>query len=139
MREIKFRGKKVDTGEWVTGSLAMIDSRSQKIGSNSGQMFICDVQHSWQKTENGLMIGYWIEVLPETVGQYIGVDTNGKDVYEGDVSKCGYIIIWNENKSLFAEHYQQRLAGEFSISSYPMDLKNVEIIGNIHDNPELLK
>lgn len=111
MREIKFRGKRVDNGEWVYGSLI------QRIGYTE----IFDDVFTWV-------------IVPETIGQYTGLkDKNDTEIYEGDVVRAGgsitevsffrgcfYTVIHNSN---------YRLSG----------WKTLEVIGNIHDNPELLK
>ena len=84
-REIKFRGQRIDNGEFIYGSLSMVDTRTQRIGKNYGQMFICNVQTGWQNTENGKLVGYWTEVLPETVGQFTGMyDVDHNEIYESD-------------------------------------------------------
>ena len=119
MREIIFRGKRIDNGEWVEGCL-FVDDKGEK---------------------HEILVGYvnyriaW-EVNPETVRQYTGLtDKNGKKIFEGDIVKFGdilfYIIFVGGCFRLCRNH------------QYSYTLHNLydalEIIGNIHDNPELLK
>ena len=72
MRQIKFRGKRLDNGEWVYGDLIHIDDSDIGI--------VTDYDH-WQGCR----------VDPETVGQFVGItDEHGKEVYEGDVLEANY-------------------------------------------------
>lgn len=78
-----------------------------------------------------------------TLGQFIGFNDGGFPVYEGDITntptRTKYVISWNQEKCLFAQHFKNTFLCEFTLSSYPIELDRIEIIGNIHDNPELLK
>lgn len=124
MREILFRGKRLDTGEWVEGDL-------------------------WQVPYGGVLIVppgciSGLEVDPATVGQFTGLHANGKRVFEGDVVKY-YDIIVKENLTSRIEWDEDCfVAHEVGGFSAPMlshiSLEDwVEVIGNIHDNPELLE
>ena len=118
MREIKFRGK--DYGnDWQYG---------------------CLVREVWGQYKN-LMIKKdkreWA-VLEDTVGQYTGLkDKNGTEIYEGDILNCGdkrirYVVKWIDTG---------RSARQINNTSYIglIAWKNkLEVMGNIHDNPELL-
>lgn len=137
MREILFRGKRIDNGEWVEGSLV---HRTQFYGDPDDCYFIlydgefhCDYYGS-------------AEVDFKTVGQYTGLtDKNGKKIFEGDIVDC-----WSEGVNAQGT-VQQRRDGLWII--YPAWQKHimwglcpneyshtaVEVIGNIHDNPELIK
>ena len=126
MREIKFRGKRVDNGEWVYGDL-----------------------HHGFITDNGYINGR--EIRPETVGQFTGLkDKNGVEIYEGDiVTACWYdyeepnhdmtgIVEFTEGwMSYWIADYDQK---EFSeLNGQGHDRWTIEVIDNIYDNPELME
>lgn len=127
MREILFRGKRTNGGEWVEGvyfppANILISYQHELIDGVNTFMDFC--------------------VIPETVGQYTGLtDENGKKIFEGDI-----MPVWeNGEKYLYKVVY----CGDcFMLAmldseqgSYPLSIKHniSEVIGNITDNPELLK
>ena len=128
MREILFRGKRVDNGEWIEGDL--IQSRDKT--------YIHPKANSFRVSETGLSkLIVLREVYPETVGQYTGLtDKNGKKIFEGDIirsnSERGYIEYYPNDCAfdVVDDHGFYWLISEMS---------NIEVIGNIHDNPELLE
>ena len=139
MREILFRGKRVNNGEWVEGGIC---------DYNNG-VSIFAINHCFNTHyEPPYNVLDEIEVMPETVGQYTGLtDKNGKKIFEGDIVKfiedkrycygyyydIGYIFYKNENAKFI---YQP----SYTLNGYPIDNTcTYEIIGNIYDNPELLK
>lgn len=129
MREILFRGKRLDDCAWVFGYYI------GPVGIDNSHE-ICDIDDS---------TGTRSDVDPKTVGQYTGLkDKNGTKIFEGDIVDC-----WSEGVNAKGT-VQQRKDGLWII--YPNWQKTimwglcpdeychttVEVIGNIHDNPELL-
>lgn len=138
MREIKFRGKRESNGEWVYGDLRQ---------ENSGRKVIMTNLSTWGDNPDDVEpYGEYITVDPNTVGQFTGLlDKNGREIYEGDILLLGsnktpykYEVGWNNVISSFCIRllYEKRFGvkplGEWLFTE-PMN-----VIGNIHDNPELL-
>jgi uncharacterized phage protein (TIGR01671 family) len=130
MREIKFRGKRLDNGEWVYGCLCCIDNEPVIVKGSmkwvDGSKLYCNTFHF---------------VIPESVGQYTGLkDKNGKEIYEGDIVTglfnhtdiIGHIV-YGSDATFFIERK----------GLYGIGLNNaedwLEVVGNIYENPELLK
>lgn len=123
MREIRFRGKRVDNGEWVFGWVSFQHNRA----------FI----HS-----DDMPYDNAVEVDPATVGQFTGLkDKSGREIYEGDVVKYGdtiHEVVFEQrnNTAYFGLVYSPEETRSFG---HYQDLQQIEIIGNVHDNPELLE
>lgn len=128
MREIKFRGK-TPTKRWIVGSLIYH-------GEQPRIEFVTK-RHS---ANNRVLDTDWAYVDPETVGQFTGLtDKNGKEVYEGDIATDGkywYTVefstyscsfVWSRHGSSNNFHFEKI-----------NDSEEMEVIGNIHDNSELL-
>lgn len=123
MREILFRGKRKDTGAWVFGDLV---HSQYKIGDT------CVGQY-------GNTVGIH-QVNPETVGQFTGLtDKNGTKIFEGDVCKVGNLIykVVFEYSAWWFKILSNKVYCCPAFNSHCGDL--CEVIGNIHDNPELLE
>ncbi len=135
MREILFRGKSLDNGEWVYGMLVIRHDKTR---------------HDIYQHVSQISTTYAI-VDPNTVGQFTGLlDKNGNKIFEGDIVKSKYNQI---NEIKFGEFvdtkshdqvgfYQVYLKDDTwdGVSSGNMDyVKDSEIIGNIHDNGELYR
>lgn len=148
MRTIKFRGKRIDNGEWIFGDLIHIDKSDIGI--------VTDYDH-WQGCR----------VDPDTVGQFTGLlDKNGKEIYEGDILSVrrydnefmseseefrdafnidelkGNEIetitdcVFYEEASFYVGNLY--LASLFGNQKHSNPIHEFEVIGNIHDNPEPL-
>lgn len=139
-REIKFRGRRCRDGEWVYGSY--VESHSSWKG--------CKPHKSWI-LPSPMTNGGWFSirgafpVKEETVGQYTGLkDKNGKEIYEGDLV-CLYSAFWQEEPELCEVRWVcEKARFEYICSDgvhfiLPQDVFEIEVIGNIHDNLELLK
>ena len=135
MREILFRGKSLDKGEWVEGNYSIM---------LSGRVAIQPI---------GRIITY--EVLPTTVGQFTGLlDKNDKKIFEGDIIKFinGRLLDVRFNRETLqweltdvgvpdweVNHLHNTLPlSELEVETCYGEMTS-EIVGNIHDNPELLK
>lgn len=127
MREILFHGKRVDNGEWVEGDLLQVKYYNKPTAE-------CKIM-----PQTPVSSAY--PVLPETVGQYTGLtDKNGKRIFEGDIlntsnSNCR---IWYVDYKHTAFCVNQVNANYCCLLDEFMQYSSVEVIGNIHDNPELL-
>lgn len=119
MRPIKFRGKRIDTGEWIYGDL---------LTSNGTECEISD----WDKVDYSRF-----DVIPESVGQFTGLyDCKKKEIYENDILSIAgmyYQIIFQDGCFGFKNDWS--LFTPFSTSF----LTKRKVMGNIHDNPELLE
>lgn len=126
MREIKFRAKRLDNGEWISGDLHLHTSFPH-IHSTRGDKAKIDI---------------------DTIGQFTGLhDKNGKEIYEGDIIGCHnpdikHLIFYNEKQGRFMAALNGDIENDFvGVCGLDNSRWNAskEVIGNIHDNPELLK
>lgn len=123
--EVLFRGKRTDNGEWVEGDLI----------HNPWGVYIQVVEEI-----KGGYNRHIYKIRPETIGQYSGVpDMDGKPIFENDIARYYAMafpvtgqIIFDTDKAAFIFKLSE---GTISLSEHLY----LEIIGNIHDNPELLK
>ena len=132
MRETAFRGK-VYSGKWIYGLLEHCDDKNMSV------VGIYDEEAK-----------FLFEVNPETVGQYTGrKDKNGKMIFEGDIVKNGYSNTCGNFWDIGTVEYKSK-DGCYCINNvgeeYPkrltenqIKLRSIEIIGNIYDNPELMR
>ena len=124
-RTIKFRGKRIDNGQWVYGFLAE-------------DHYINDVNSEDFPS---------IEIASETVGQFTGLlDKNGKEIYEGDIlcyiDDSGHIHTWEVVCEIACMKLRREKGAIGRIPNTPMfnhDTRKMHIIGNVYDHPEQLK
>lgn len=134
MREILFRGKRIDNGEWALGYVGVFKGTTQ--------IFVPFTAEEEKENEGHIFSvigGLWHTVDPSTVGQFTGVcDLAGKRIFEGDTvdayGASGHyeergVVNWNNLFSQW-EVGKTTMYGKKTCSTY-------EIVGNIHDNPEL--
>lgn len=144
MREILFKAKRLDNGEWVEGSLV----RSEDVDDDF-KVIIIPLKESWMYTEeysNDIGFEGWYKVDPTTLCQFTGlVDKNGKKIWENDIvnrtdlhvvsePSIGFIEYDLENTS-FLIHWTNKV--EYSPTYHWKD--KLQVIGNIFDNPDLLE
>lgn len=132
MREIKFRGKRLDNGEWVYGSLYQEGVTA------------CIIK------DRGFAREYK-QVNPDTVGQYIGLkDCNDREIYEGDIItvKGDYprVVLWDKVswalmpcKYYYDNHFWSMNLQHPGNDWWDEFADEMEVVGNIYDNPELIK
>ena len=123
--EYLFRGKRVDGKGWVYGYLAQNQGHSWILIPQEGIAYQCFV---------------WEEVIPETVGQFTGLtDKNGIKIFKDDIIFVGNL--WNENAVIDYDEEISAFVAKFKKWGSKRIAKNtdMEIISNIHDNPELLE
>lgn len=123
-RQIKFRGKSSITGEWVTGD-------SIKHTDNATENGIEELIYIGNKVPNARKMGAmkWVPVTPSSIGQFTGcVDRNKKEIYEDDV------VLLKDN-SVAVVRFVPYLWG-FYADFHTLDQWDMEIIGNIHDDPK---
>lgn len=141
MREILFKAKQVDNGEWIEGNLINLDA-------DSGYCYIVpEFKNASTLPINWLIAGRMILVDPETLCQFTGLcDKNGNKIWENDIVTCQtkyggdigkvvfhngkFCVLWNSTY-----HYPRNGKCE---NYYDINTKNL-VKGNVFDNPELLQ
>ena len=136
MREILFRAKRIDNGEWVEGYL---------VRGNRTYIITLEAANYMVVSLSCMASVQFVEVIPETVGQFTGLtDKNGTKIFEGDIviSHSRSVdendgpaqIEWDEDTARFIIVWNTLLADFDNFYSH-----DLEVVGNIHDNPELLE
>ena len=148
-REILFRGKRVDNGEWVHGK--GLQQCKDELGNEIVAIFTDIVKSEKYIKKEGRYTLYYEPVKAETLGQYTGLkDKNGKQIFEGDI--LDYI---GKRKDNMNKVYRRKVVfheGMFALLSKELQAYSAlnyhcmkdgrsawRVIGNIHDNPELIE
>ncbi|EIV7780824.1 hypothetical protein L1671_002871 [Listeria monocytogenes] len=130
MREIEFRGKRIDNGEWVYGNLMQFEDSATFI-------FADERKGASTLTYAHFIINNMHAIDEKTLGQYTGLkDKNGKKIFEGDIcweehNECYGVVKFEEGKFLYVWENIAEDLWEVADS--------IEIYGNIHENLELLE
>ena len=141
-REIKFRGRNPNNGQWKYGDLIQYESGEVAILNRFSK-------HGFEATE----ICYRTIASPETVGQYTGLkDKHGVEIWEGDIIRIEYPgggdfentvgrVWWDEDEGAFYHGNDQGRPPKRLWFRWTREGRksNVTVIGNVHDNPELLE
>lgn len=147
-RVIKFRGKRIDNGEWVYGSLfeeePPLRCLSEKEKEKSKFVIMKSGFADWGLPRP--MDECYVH--PQTIGQYIGIkDDTGIEIYEGDIVRTSSDddgeaiseVVWGGNEDYPAFDLSPSQNDECNSISYFQACGKIEVIGNIHESPELLK
>ena len=133
MRQIKFRGKRIDNGEWVYGYYFVHLSCTD----------MCPDMHCIYDGMHIEKMNYH-EVIPATVGQFTGLcDKNGVEIYEGDIVQTKYekmqpiSIMWRDGGFYYSPPKKDpKDGGLFCVCEFTTE--SDVVIGNVHDKPELI-
>ena len=136
-REILFRGKKNENGEWVYGR--GLQQCKDELGNEIVAIFTDVVKSEKYIKKEGRYTLYYAPVKAETLGQYTGLkDKNGVKIFEGDIISIGdpnikYIIMWRN------DGFCAKQIGASSYIGLTYWASDIEVLGNVIDNPELIK
>lgn len=131
MREILFRGKRIDNGEWVEGKGFLQEG------------FTCWLYGKLEREQD--WFDDWVKVDPSIAGQYTGLkDKNGRRIFEGDIcqhEKTGRTVSvsWHGTMAVYVWSKRIEDSNLFDFGELFRVHDKYVVIGNIHDNPELLE
>ena len=144
MRDLISRGQRCDNGEWVYGYL--VKKHDPLLGIAYSFILVQEMDHSCITGEPTILRSEmtWFKVEPKSVGEFTGLTANGTRVFEGDVVEfCDIKGVVNYNTGCFCVKTNKpdwKSRNNPAIDIVFCEYENeVEVIGNIHDNPELLE
>lgn len=155
-REILFRGKRVDNGEWVHGK--GLQQCKDELGNEIVAIFT-DIVKSAEKyiKKEGRYTLYYVPVKAETLGQYTGLkDSTGKEIYEGDILKTprgfiGEVVFGRAEEECTHRECNRKITDVYTTYGWIFkradgytcaiddEILQGELLGNVTDNPELMK
>lgn len=154
-REILFRGKRVDNGEWIESlTLLKLNEHLYMFQTAWGEITY-DLQYNITAIF-GRKKPFLVKIIPETCGEYTGLtDKNGKKIFEGDILDLTYYMIMDVGVVKFGEYKDLDMGNDYPCGhvGFYVDVEKqrnsvrkdilffapeCKVIGNIHDNPELL-
>ena len=134
IREVIFRGKRLHDNKWIYGNFVSDCEGNPHIIE---PRFFCEDGHHLQYEDN---TDTPVFIIPETVGQYTGLtDKNGVRIFEGDI-----VSLVKHDGLIYKVVYvpcRYELVNSKGVNCFVLDIyksENIEVIGNIYDNPELL-
>lgn len=139
-REILFRGKRVDNGEWVYGK--GLQQCKDELGNEIVAIFKDVVKSKNCIKKKGRHTLYYVPVKAETLGQFTGLkDKNGKNIFEGDIVSLGDDLHYFTFNIKYGSFMAASIKEDTGMLLFQRTITNCgyAIIGNIHDNPELMK
>lgn len=135
IREVIFRGKRLHDNKWIYGNFISDCEGNPHIIE---PRFFCEDGHHLQYEDN---TDTPVFIIPETVGQFTGLtDKNGKRIFEGDI-----VSLVKHDGLIYKVVYvpcRYELVNSKGVNCFVLDIyksENIEVIGNIHDNPDILK
>lgn len=142
-REILFRAKRIDDGEWIEGCVLRDGLTGKYYFKNKNDCLDDNLYEVEGNNEDGFLQFKAYEVDPETVCQYTGLTDKSGRKYEGDIFQASdgdyiqrYIIVWDEDSLEWSAQCIGDPDGTLPLSEFRVS--EIEVIGNIFDNPELI-
>jgi uncharacterized phage protein (TIGR01671 family) len=141
MREIKFRGKGINSSKWYTGALYVFKDHAWVLEVTPSKNGSTGYAYCG-KSPIEIFGAHNVEI--ETIGQFTGLKgKNGKEIYEGDIVEYDDFYVGDKlfPKGKDVVYFEDGcyFGGDGELDEVSIDIRKIKVIGNIHENPELLK